>query len=438
MLTDGEIWAQDELFAMVNKNVGKSKGAIRIFSLGVGSGCSTSLVEGIARAGKGFAQFVQDGEKMDKKIVRMLKASLSPHITDYTLEVKYGRDSGDSDDFVLIEKVEACHLEDNETKPAATKKKIISLFDKDLKEDDTPPADASLPALPAPRYLQTPAEIPPLFPFSRTTVYVLLSDACPSRTPTSVILRGTSAHGPLELEIPITTLHETATTIHQLGVRKELKELEEGRGWVSLVKSGSKSLKDKYPGRYDDMVERESVRLGTTFQVSGKWCSFVAIEKTDENGNAIKNDGKDAPPGYETETIEVVDVVSMPLSMGRGGMRSGGLVGSVPVLARYSAIPAPKSKLFSSNDSSDECKAKGGGVARGCAIPTRDKFLFSSDSGDIFSSSREAFEQEVTCAVHHSSATPQGISARKLSAGSSKVGGGAAARSAKAAMPAAE
>lgn len=292
VLTDGEIWDQDRLFNMINTNVRESKSTIRVFSLGVGSGCSTSLVEGIARAGNGMAQFVQDGETMNKKIVRMLKASLFPHIKDYSLEIKYGKASKDDmsdDDFVLLERVDSAltlvdkpkeSTEDPKSKPT------ISLFNKDLKEDASPPSSDKdpLPPLPAPRYLQTPTEIPALFPFSRTAVYVLLSDSCPHQTPESVILRGTSPHGPLELEIPVTALTEKATTIHQLAVRKELKQLEEGRGWVSFVKSGDKSLKDKYPGRYDDMVEREGVRLGTTFQVTSKWCSFVAVEKSFKDG----------------------------------------------------------------------------------------------------------------------------------------------------------
>lgn len=31
------------------------------------------------------------------------------------------------------------------------------------------------------------------------------------------------------------------------------------------------------------MVEREAVRLGVEFQVGGKWCSFVAVEKNKQN-----------------------------------------------------------------------------------------------------------------------------------------------------------
>ncbi|KAH6973169.1 von Willebrand factor type A domain-containing protein [Ilyonectria sp. MPI-CAGE-AT-0026] len=302
LLTDGAIWDQARLFELVNEKVTESKGAVRVFSLGVGSGASTALIEGVARAGNGFSQTVADNEKMDKKVVRMLKGSLFPHITDYTLDIKYEKsetkavETEDDDGFEVVEKVmDALSIrtlveKEEEEKP----KEKISLFDSSVDaDDDTEMADAPnaldtkfdhLPTVTVPRYLQTPATIPPLFPFNRTTVYVLLSDSTPAQKPKSVILRGTSTRGPLELEIPIVNLADKATTIHQLAARKEVKELEEGRGWLTLAKDeAGKLLKEKHEGHFSDMVEREAVRLGVEYQVGGKWCSFVAVEESDDS-----------------------------------------------------------------------------------------------------------------------------------------------------------
>ncbi|KAG9500484.1 hypothetical protein J7337_008963 [Fusarium musae] len=301
LLTDGEIWDQDRLFHLINKEVADSKGAARVFSLGIGAGASTSLIEGIARAGNGFAQTVADDEKMDKKVVRMLRGALFPHISDYSLEIKYDKgNSSTEDDFELIEKVvDALKIDtvqdEENTKEVEAPKKPISLFDASANDDDdTEMADAPgvdskfehLPDVSSPRYLQTPGTIPPLFPFNRTTVYVLLSEDTPSQQPKSVILRGTSSHGPLELEIPITLVAEKDSVIHQLAARKEVKELEEGRGWLKHAKdSDGKLLTEKYDGHLSDIVEREAVRLGVKYQVGGKWCSFVAVE---ENGNEVE------------------------------------------------------------------------------------------------------------------------------------------------------
>lgn len=104
MLTDGETWNQQSVFDYLNEQIQNNKAPIRVFTLGIGSGVSHALIEGIAKAGNGFAQSVQDGEKMSSKVVRMLKGALSPHVNDYTLEVKYSGVEED-DDFEIVEKV---------------------------------------------------------------------------------------------------------------------------------------------------------------------------------------------------------------------------------------------------------------------------------------------------------------------------------------------
>ncbi|RMJ10143.1 hypothetical protein CDV36_010250 [Fusarium kuroshium] len=310
LLTDGAIYDQDSLFELINRNVAESKGSVRVFSLGIGSGASTSLVEGVARAGNGFSQTVGHGEKMDKKVIRMLKGALFPHITDYSLEIKYEKadtSADDDEEFELIEKVSdglKVDVREVEAEKTSESKQPISLFDRSVDDDndtdmtDAPDVDSKydhLPDVSIPRYLQTPGEIPPLFPFNRTTVYVLFSDATPDQRPKSVLLKGTSRHGPLELEIPITTLAEKDSVIHRLAARKEVKELEEGRGWITHAKDASgKLFKEKHEGHFSDLVEREAVRLGVTYQVGGKWCSFVAVE--DNNGEKKQHD---APPSYE-------------------------------------------------------------------------------------------------------------------------------------------
>ena len=95
LLTDSDIWNQQGLFDYLNKTVGNR---IKVFTPGIGSGVSSALIEGVARAGKGFAQTVIEGEKMDKKVVRMLKGALSPHISDCAMELKYESPKGKEQD----------------------------------------------------------------------------------------------------------------------------------------------------------------------------------------------------------------------------------------------------------------------------------------------------------------------------------------------------
>lgn len=100
LLTDGDIWNQELLFRYINSQVTDSGGKIRVFPLGIGSSVSSSLINGLARAGSGYAHHVANDERIDRAVARMLKCSLTPHVTDYTLEIKY-----EDNDYEIIEKV---------------------------------------------------------------------------------------------------------------------------------------------------------------------------------------------------------------------------------------------------------------------------------------------------------------------------------------------
>jgi len=288
LVTDGQIWNSAELFNYLNSEIQVNKAPVRVFTLGIGNDVSHSLIEGVARAGNGFSQSVGNNEKFENKVVRMLKAGLTPHISDYTLEVKYDDEDGD---FELVEKVThslkvKLAISDDGEPPVAganTEAPVISLFDSSANPDapipDRKDKFAGLPAVEVPQLLQTPQQIPPLYAFTRTTVYIIMAPTSTQKAPSSVILRGTSSQGPLSLEIPVAVLSEAGTTIHQLAARKAIQELEEGRGWLTSATMDGNLLSKKYPGRFADMVEREAVRLGVKFQVQSRWTSFVAVKE---------------------------------------------------------------------------------------------------------------------------------------------------------------
>lgn len=70
LLTDGDIWSQQSIFDYISEQT--KSGDVRIFPIGIGGGVSSSLIEGVARAGRGFAQMVVNNERLDSKIVRMV------------------------------------------------------------------------------------------------------------------------------------------------------------------------------------------------------------------------------------------------------------------------------------------------------------------------------------------------------------------------------
>ena len=283
VLTDGEIWNQQELFDFITESAANQPA--RFFSLGIGSRASSSLVEGIASAGQGFSQFVAENEKLEQKMIRLLKGALSPRIVDYKLEFKYEKESDDGYELISVAETMVIDAEDQSKSEQVSRLPTISLFNKsaEKEEDEKPtgPVDryAHLPRVPNPRMLQAPYRIPSLFPFNRTTIFIMISPEMHRRKPTSVVLRGTSDHGPLELEIDIQDVGQ-GTMLHQLAAKKAMQELEQGRGWLTDATNKENSLlKDVYPGRWDEIVEREAVRLGVSYQVAGKFCSFVALEK---------------------------------------------------------------------------------------------------------------------------------------------------------------
>lgn len=309
LLTDGGIWDQERFFSMVSKAARENP--TRFFGLGIGDAVSHSLVEGFARAGNGFAQSVLEDEQLDKKVVRMLKGALTPHIQDCSLEIEYAHE--EDDDFEMIDKANdiptvsppATKTVTEETGKEERSDKPISLFDPLYKEPEletkvplpsTSDRFGGLPPVNPPKLLQAPSKITSLYPLIRLNTYILFDPETSGRTPQTLVFRATSKQGPLELKIPIQDVG-TGEAIHQLAVKRATLELEEGHGWITDARDEKgTSIKDTYESKWEDIVARECVRLGTKFQVAGRWCSFVAVDKN--SVYRIKD---------STETKEVVE-----------------------------------------------------------------------------------------------------------------------------------
>lgn len=94
LLTDGEVWRLDETIRFIQQTRISTEGRVRFFALGIGDAVSHELVEGIAKAGGGYAEVIpaanQDG--WEDRIVAVLHATLTGHIGP--LRVEFDRVEG--------------------------------------------------------------------------------------------------------------------------------------------------------------------------------------------------------------------------------------------------------------------------------------------------------------------------------------------------------
>ena len=221
----------------------------------------------------------------------MLRGALTPDHGALTMEIQYKKDDDDDDGFVMVERVSDSLrvlglVEDDWLDAQLGDEPVVSAATTATgpKDAEMPNADGQarydhLPAVPAPKLMQTPQNIPSLYPFSRTNVYVLMSPDAAQGTIKSVILKGSSAENPFELEVSIEVLPERTEIIHQIAAKKAVTELEEGRGWLVYAEDEKGvPIKEKHSAHFQSMVEREVVRLGIQYQIAGKFTSFVATE----------------------------------------------------------------------------------------------------------------------------------------------------------------
>ncbi|BBN00814.1 hypothetical protein MPTK1_2g02340 [Marchantia polymorpha subsp. ruderalis] len=366
-LTDGEIYETEPLLDLVQREC--AGGDVRVFSLGIGDSVSHALVEGLARAGRGYAQIVGIDDKLDVKVVRMLKAALWDHVKDYKLSfsaadcaspatttatTKSEHDADEAFEMVEHEESSTPAPKSDETPPQPT---VISLYDESASADAEiePPASkdrfAHLAPLEVPTRIQTPHRVPPLYPFSRTNVYVLLSGGEP--TPRVITVSGTTNSGiKLELQVPVKDVG-TGTTVHHLAAKKLLQELEEGGSYLHSGEFGVDPQTE--PGKFVDVVEREGVRVGLTFGVAGKWTSFVAVELEEPEFEASVYDTAYYSSGRQPmaspmpmpmaspAVVTFCSLRSAPMRMSKASARIARLPQNPPQTAGFGAMGSPES-----------------------------------------------------------------------------------------------
>ena len=87
VLTDGQVSNEAAVHQLARDHAEQN----RIFTFGIGSGASTHLVNGLAKATGGAAEFIADSERIEPKVLRTFSRMASPRITDLRLELDGGK-----------------------------------------------------------------------------------------------------------------------------------------------------------------------------------------------------------------------------------------------------------------------------------------------------------------------------------------------------------
>ena len=83
LLTDGQVNNEAGVIKLIGDNC-NNDGVNKVFSFGISSGASRSLVKGSAKSGKGDYTFVEDSnlEALKAKVINMLQKASEPALLD--------------------------------------------------------------------------------------------------------------------------------------------------------------------------------------------------------------------------------------------------------------------------------------------------------------------------------------------------------------------
>ena len=88
VMTDGAIWDEKDCFEVIEETIGNKDLDVLFYSLGIGNGCSETLVRGIAEKGMGECELVKNSEDISDKIISLLECSMSLCFDSFELKLE--------------------------------------------------------------------------------------------------------------------------------------------------------------------------------------------------------------------------------------------------------------------------------------------------------------------------------------------------------------
>jgi hypothetical protein len=308
VLTDGQVSNTQEVITAVGR-----ERAARCFSLGLGHGCSRDLVDGIARAGRGTAEYVLDtgagnvggaggNHKLEEAVIGQLKRAMQPALTDTAVvwpkpppQATSSTPTASSPAAAEVHHhvicdvcgmapligvrhqlngvdYDLCDEDFAQLHPTEQQKYLVKEAPKSLLAYKSP-AVAAVQSPPGVR--QAPFNVPPIFSGEQFTVYAVFDDAAAAAAAASghVVVTSQTPDGPLQLALPVTVCDDAGVTggiglLHTLAGRAMIQDLEDGKSY--LHDTG----RHPNPGE----VKAEIVRLGTTYGLVSQHTSYVATQ----------------------------------------------------------------------------------------------------------------------------------------------------------------
>jgi hypothetical protein len=87
LLTDGAVSNTSQIIDFINRTL-TILPDVRYYSLGIGNGCSTELIEGFAEAGAGAYEYATNSEIMTEKVIFLLEASMKYFLSNFELKIQ--------------------------------------------------------------------------------------------------------------------------------------------------------------------------------------------------------------------------------------------------------------------------------------------------------------------------------------------------------------
>ncbi|KAI9767284.1 MAG: hypothetical protein M1839_004550 [Geoglossum umbratile] len=345
ILTDGQIWRLDQTLEFVQHTRRSTEGRVRFFALGIGNAVSHELVEGIAKAGGGYAEVIptagEDG--FDGRLLAMLSASLTGHIGPLRIEFE-----GDFGHEAYDQGGECREIDGGTILPTSFMRREATEGNQGTEQSNRP------------NFLQSPADISTLSPFLWNRVYMLFSP--PVTLPRLLfikIITSTPDGNEVVTRVAVRPLDANGSTLHKLGARSLLGDLERGQSWIQLGRDAP-SLGEAA------LVCTEGEMLGCKWSLVSKWTSFYAVEEPYEEEGNIPDpllDEDDAP------IPQVVSDIGLLRSRGASGRQMHSETTAAP--ARAAALSDEGSDDDEEDDSqsdswgTDHNDANGGDERRG-------------------------------------------------------------------------